>query len=140
MNSKRDIEKLDDVTFLARKIKLEHKLFSDKIYKNHPDINISEYEIKTGLIQRTFKMDYKDIIVTVAKTLRKLLKENIESLKLSAAIKNALKKLKSFLFLTEVNSNGSNKNGSENGLGSETKTNEATTTKTTRTKSSTQTN
>ena len=80
----------------------------------------------------------QDIIVTVSKTLLKLLEGKIKSLKLPVVIKNALKKLKSFLFLTEVNSNGSNKNGSKNGLRSETKTNEATTTITTA--SSTQTN
>ena len=152
MNSKRDIHNLDDGASLAKKIKLEHKLISDKIYKNHPDIDISEHEIHkfllifSLLLETSLNKDeidstdaedgIQDIIVTVGQTLLKLLKGNIESLKLPAVIKNALKKLKRFLFLTEVNSDGSNKNGSENGLRSETKTNEATTT----TASSMQTN
>ena len=136
MNSKRDIDNLDDGASLAKKIKLEHKLISDKIYKNHPDIDISEHEIHKFLLIFSLLLDtslnkdeidstdaedgIRDIIVMVGKTLL------IESLKLPAVIKNALKKLKSFSFLTEVNSNGSNKNGSENGLGSETKASEAT--------------
>ena len=146
MNLKRDIDNLDDGASMAKKIKLEHKLIWDKIYKNHPDIDTSEHEIHKillifSLLLETFlnkgeidSMDAKDgvqdIIVAVGKTLLKLLKGNIESLKLPAVIKNVLKKLKSFLFLTEVNSDGSNKNGSKNGLRSETKTNEATTTTT----------
>ena len=152
MNSKRDIDNLDDGASLAKKIKLEHKLISDKIYKNHPDIDISEHEIHKFLLIFSLLLDtslnkdeidstdaedgIQDIIVMVGKTLLKLLKGNIESLNLPEVIKSALKKLKSFPFLTEVNSNGSNKNGSENGLGSETKTNEAKIT----TASSTQTN
>ena len=152
MNSKRDIDNVDDGASLAKKIKLEHKLISDKIYKNHPDIDISEHEIHKFLLIFSLLLDtslnkdeidstdaedgIQDIIVMVGKTLLKLLKGNIESLNLPAVIKSALKKLKSFPFLTEVNSNGSNKNGSENGLGSETKTNEAKIT----TASSTQTN
>ena len=35
---------------MAKRIKIEHKLISDKIYKNHPDINASEHEIHKFLL------------------------------------------------------------------------------------------
>ena len=64
----------------------------------------------------------QDIILAVGSGLLKLLKGNIESLKLPTDIKNALKKLKSFLFLIDNKVNGVDKNGGENSLGSETET------------------
>ena len=144
MDSKRDLDSLDEEPFLVKKIKLEHKLISDKIKKNHPDIDISEHEIHkfllifSSLLETSLRKDeteatdakdgIQDINLTVGKSLLKLLKGNTELLKLPAPIKNSLKKLKSFLFLIDANSHGSNKDGSENGLRLETKTNETTAT------------
>ena len=138
MDSKRDLDSLDKEPFLAKKIKLEHKLISEKINKNHPDINIPEHEIDKFLLifsllletslskDETEVTDAEDgiqgIILTVGKSLLKLLKGNIESL--PTPIKKSLKKLKSFLLVIGVNSDGSNKNNSDNGLRPETKGNE----------------
>ena len=140
MDSKRDLDSLDKEPFLAKKIKLEHELISEKINKNHPDINIPEHEIDKFLLifnllletslskDETEVTDAEDgiqgIILTVGKSLLKLLKGNIESLKLPTPIKKSLKKLKSFLLVIGVNSDGSNKNNSDNGLRPETKGNE----------------
>ena len=138
MDSKRDLDSLDKEPFLAKKIKLEHKLISEKINKNHPDINIPEHEIDKFLLifsllletslskDETEVTDAEDgiqgIILTVGKSLLKLLKGNIESL--LTPLKKSLKKLKSFLLVIGVNSDGSNKNNSDNGLRPETKGNE----------------
>ena len=64
----------------------------------------------------------QDIILAVGRGLLKLLKGNIESLKLPTVLKNALKRLKSFLFLIDNMVNGADKNGCENNLGLETET------------------
>ena len=82
--------------------------------------------METSLIDET-KPRYaedgvQDIILAVGSGLLKLLKGNIESLKLPTDIKNALKMLKSFLFLIDDKVNGVDKNGGENSLGSETET------------------
>ena len=48
MSSKRNSDSLDGADnepFLAKNIRLEHKLISEKINKNHPDINIDEHKI-----------------------------------------------------------------------------------------------
>ena len=53
MNSKRDSHSLKDsnnVLSLAKKIKLEHKLISEKISKNHPDIEVHVHEIHKFLL------------------------------------------------------------------------------------------
>ena len=53
MNSKRDSNSLnnsDNVSSLAKKIKLEHKSLSEKISKNHPDIDVHEHEIYKFLL------------------------------------------------------------------------------------------
>ena len=119
MNSKRDSNSLKDpnnVSSLAKKIKLEHKLISEKISKNQPDIDVHEHEIyklllifneilETSLNDATDLTDsvdgIQDNILTVGKSLLKLLKGNIESLQLPGILKNALKRLKSFLFLID---------------------------------------
>ena len=64
----------------------------------------------------------QDIILAVGSGLFKLLKGNIESLKLPAVLKNAFKRLKNFLFLIDNKVHGADKNGGKNSLGSETKT------------------
>ena len=119
---------------MAKRIKIEYKLISDKIYKNHPDINASEHEIHKFLLifsllleaslnkSKIDSTDSEDGIQDI------ILKRNIASLKLPVVIKSALKKLKGFLVLIDVNSHGSNKDGSENSLRPATKTNETITT------------
>ena len=61
----------------------------------------------------------QDITLAVGSGLVKLLKGNIESLKLPTVLKNTLKRLKSFLFLTDNKLNGTDKDGGKNRLGSE---------------------
>ena len=60
----------------------------------------------------------QDNTLTVGKGLLKVLKGNIESLQLCAIFKNALKRLKSFLFLfdNKIEQDGSNKNDSKNSV------------------------
>ena len=136
MNSKRDSNNLkdpNDVSSLAKKIKLEYKLISEKISKNHPDVDAHEHGIykfllifneilETSLNDATDLTDsvdgIQDNILTVGKSLLKLLKGNIESLQLPAILKNALKRLKSFLFLIDnkIEQDGSNKNDSKNSV------------------------
>ena len=53
MSLKRDsnsVESTDNEPFLAKKIRLEHKLKSEKINKNHPNIDISQHEINKFLL------------------------------------------------------------------------------------------
>ena len=50
MSSKKDLHSSDDEPFLAKKIKLEHKLVSEKSSKNHPDIDISDHEVSKFLL------------------------------------------------------------------------------------------
>ena len=107
MNSKRDSNSLKDsnnLSPLAKKIKLEHKLISEKISKNHPDIDVHEHEIYKFLLifneiletlnDATDLTDYgiQDNILMVGKSLLKLLIGNIESLQLPTILKNALKR------------------------------------------------
>ena len=60
----------------------------------------------------------------VGKGLLKLLKGNIESLQLPTILENALKRLKSFLFLinNKIEQDGSNQNDSKNNVRPETET------------------
>ena len=82
--------------------------------------------LETSLSNETKPTDaedgVQDIILAVGSGLFKLLKGNIESLKLPAVLKNAFKRLKSFLFLIDNKVNGEDKNGGKNSLGSETET------------------
>ena len=50
MSSKRDLDSSDDEPFLAKKVKLEHKLISEKISKYHPDIYISDHKVSKFLL------------------------------------------------------------------------------------------
>ena len=82
----------------------------------YPEIDVHEHEIykfllisnkilETSLNDATDLTDSEDGIqdnsLTLGKSLLKLLKGNIESLQLPANLKNALKGLKSFLFLID---------------------------------------
>ena len=66
--------------------------------------------------------EVQDVILMFGIGLLKILKGNIESLKLPPVLKSALKRLKSFLFLINTKTDGADKNDSKNNLGSETKT------------------
>ena len=129
----------DNMSSLAKKIKLEHKSLSEKISKNHPDIDVHEHEIykfllifneilETSLNNATGLTDSEDRIqgniLMVGKGLLKLLKGNIESLQLPTILENALKRLKSFLFLinNKIEQDGSNQNDSKNNVRPETET------------------
>ena len=133
MSLKRDsnsVESTDDEPFLAKRIRLEHILISEKINKNYPDIDISQHEInKFPLIFSTLletlndatkstdaEDRIQDVILTVGRGLLKLLKGNMDSLKLLAVLKNTLKRLKSFLFLINNKVDGADKNDSKNSL------------------------
>ena len=51
MSSKRDLDSSDNESFLAKKIKLERKLISEKINKNYPDIvDISDHKVSKFLL------------------------------------------------------------------------------------------
>ena len=82
--------------------------------------------VETSLSNETEPTDaedgVQDIILAVGSGLLKLLKGNIESLKLPTVLKNALKRLKSFLSLIDNKVDGADKNGGGNSLRSETKT------------------
>ena len=79
--------------------------------------------LETSLSDETEAEDgVQDIILAVGSGLLKLIQGNIESLKLPTVLKNALKMLKSFLFLIDNKVNGADKNGGKNSLRSETET------------------
>ena len=137
MSTKRDLDNSDNEPFLAKKIKLEHKLISQKISKNHPDIDISDLEVskfllifntllENSLAEETESTDaedeVQDVILMIGIGLLNLRKESIESLKLPPVPKTALKRLKSFLFLINTKTDSADKNDSNNNLGSEMKT------------------
>ena len=144
MSSKRNLEE-DTVEGLSKKIKVEQKLISDNITKNHPDIDITEHEIKkfvlifhlllmtslnddelTELKALDTEDGVQDTILLIVTKLLSLLKRNIEALKLPKLIKIGLKKLKCILFLTSKNS--MYKDDTEDSIRSEKKTASATTT------------
>ena len=144
MSSKRNLEE-DTVEGLSKKIKVEQKLNSDNITKNHPDIDITEHEIKkfvlifhlllmtslnddelTELKALDTEDGVQDTILLIVMKVLSLLKGNIETLKFPKLIKIGLKKLESILFLT---SNGSTyKDDIEDSIRSQKKTASATTT------------
>ena len=108
MSSKRNLEE-DTVEGLSKKIKVEQKLISDNITKNHPDIDITEHEIKkfvlifhlllmtslnddelTELKALDTEDGVQDTILLILTKLLNHLKGNIETLKLPKLIKTGL--------------------------------------------------
>ena len=96
---------------LSKKIKLEDNLIWKNITKNHPEIDTSDHEIQKFLLifnllieslslEDQLEVDsedgIQDIIITVATKLLKLLRGNIESLKLWKVLKIVLKKIKRY--------------------------------------------
>ena len=123
---------------LSKKIKLGHNLISKNITKNHPEIDISDHEIQMSLLifnlfieslslEDQLEVDsedgIQDIIITVATKFLKLLRGNIEPLKLSKVLKIVLKKLRDILLFPD----GLNKDDFKDSLRLEMKTISATT-------------
>ena len=94
---------------VRRKIKLRNQKIIQKIKETNKEIDINEHEVQKFLLifhslfeivtseQAIEETDgfLNDTILTVVKIIADLLKNNIESLKLPAVLKTALKKLKS---------------------------------------------
>ena len=105
-----DFKHDEDESQLRKKIKLENDIIIDKIKEHYEDIDISEHEVhKFLLILHTLmetvnseqNLEEADEVITdtFAFTISKLsdiLRQNIDSLKLPAILKSALKKLKTY--------------------------------------------
>ena len=121
----------------SKKIKLEHKLISVTIGNKHPEIDIDDHEIQTFLLIFNLLLEAElnkdsldtdsedripDILITVATKLLGLLHNHKDSLKLPKIIKDALRKLKSFI--VKDKKDGENKDDSKNSAGQETSSSE----------------
>ena len=121
----------------SKKTKLEHKLISVTIGNKHPEIDIDDHEIQTFLLIFNLLLEAElnkdsldtdsedripDILITVATKLLGLLHNHIDSLKLPKIIKDALRKLKSFI--VKDKKDGENKDDSKNSAGQETSSSE----------------
>ena len=98
----------EDESQLRKKIKLENDIIIDKIKEHYEDIDISEHEVhKFLLIFHTLmeainseeNLEEADGVITdtfalIISKLSDLLRQNIDSLKLPAILKSALKKIK----------------------------------------------
>ena len=134
MASKRILNSTKEETHLSKKIKLKLKLISVTISKKHPEIDINDHEIQKILLIFNLLIEAEpdkssnaredsengipDILITIAGKIFQLLHNNIDSLKLPDIIKEALKKLKSFI--AKDKKNGANKNDSEYSIRPET--------------------
>ena len=85
-----------------KKIKLQNQKIIEKIKEMNEEIDINEHEVQKFILIVTSEQAVEetdgfldDTILTVVKIIADLLKNNIESLKLPAVLKTALKKLKS---------------------------------------------
>ena len=91
-----------------KKIKLENNIIIDKIKEHYKDIDISEHEVHKFLLIFHTSMEainseenleetdgvITDTFVLIISKLSDLLRQNIDSLKLPAILKNVLKKIK----------------------------------------------
>ena len=98
---------------LIKEIILDHDTIYPKISRKHLEIDINKQELQRFLLifQEIVKLTYLDeeffdsedgittLVVGLAKQIRTLLEKDIDSLKFSAIIKNALKTLKALLNL-----------------------------------------
>ena len=103
-----DFKHDEDESQLRKKIKLENDIIIDKIKEHYKDIDISEHEVhKFLLIFHTLmeainseeNLEEADGVITdtfalIISKLSDLLRQNIDSLKLPAILKSALKKIK----------------------------------------------
>ena len=104
---------------LEKKIKLEYEIILDKIKYIHEEIGISEHEVEKSLLIFHLLMEtvnseesldntdciVSDTILKIVLKVSKLLKNNIDSLKIPEILKIALKKIKS-LFNLQADQNG----------------------------------
>ena len=110
----------DEENQLRKKIKLENEMIVEKIIDIKDDIDISENGVQKFLlifhslmeivnseeIQEETDSIITDAIPQIVLKISDLLKKNIDSLNLPALLKNALKKIKSFLNIkTEAENN-----------------------------------
>ena len=103
-----DFKHDEDESQLRKKIKLENDIIIDKIKEHYEDIDISEHEVHKFLLIFHTLMEainseenleetdgvVKDTFVLIISKLSDLLRQNIDSLKLPAILKSALKKIK----------------------------------------------
>ena len=104
---------------LRKKIKLEYEIILDKIKYIHEEIGISEHEVEKSLLIFHLLMEtvnseesldntdciVSDTILKIVLKVSKLLKNNIDSLKIPEILKIASKKIKS-LFNLQADQNG----------------------------------
>ena len=98
----------EDESQLRKKIKLENDIIIDKIKEHYEDIDISEHEVQKFLLifhtlmetvnseeslEETDGVNTDTFVLIISKS-SDLLRENIDSLKLPAILKSALKKSK----------------------------------------------
>ena len=102
-----------------KKIKLENELIWDKIKNVNKEINVNQHEVEKFLlifhtlvenINSEESLDntdgVSDVILTIVLKITKLLKKNIDSLKIPEILKVSLKKIKELFNLkTEKNTN-----------------------------------
>ena len=100
----------EDESQLRKKIKLENDIIIDKIKEHYEDIDISEHEVQKFLLifhtlmetvnseeslEETDGVNTDTFVLIISKS-SDLLRENIDSLKLPAILKSALKKVKTY--------------------------------------------
>ena len=103
-----DFKHDEDESQLRKKIKLENDIIIDKIKEHYEDIDISEHEVQKFLLifhtlmetvnseeslEETDGVNTDTFVLIISKS-SDLLRENIDSLKLPAILKSALKKSK----------------------------------------------
>ena len=107
-----EVYEIEDGWFI-KEIILDHDTIYQKISRKHLEIDINKQELQRFLLifQEIVKLTYLDeeffdsedgittLVVGLAKQIRTLLEKDIDSLKFSAIIKNALKTLKALLNL-----------------------------------------
>ena len=103
-----DFKHDEDESQLRKKIKLENDIIIDKIKEHYEDMDISEHEVQKFLLifhtlmetvnseeslEETDGVNTDTFVLIISKS-SDLLRENIDSLKLPAILKSALKKSK----------------------------------------------
>ena len=102
-----DFKHDEDESQVRKKIRFENDIVIDKIKERYEDIDISEHEVQKFLLIRSLmeainseeNLEEADGVITdtfalIISKLSDLLRQNIDSLKLPAILKSALKKVK----------------------------------------------
>ena len=102
-----DFKHDEDESQVRKKIRFENDIVIDKIKERYEDIDISEHEVQKFLLIRSLmeainseeNLEEADGVITdtfalIISKLSDLLRQNIDSLKLPAILKSALKKIK----------------------------------------------